>query len=125
MTEITSSPNCGNSPKREFLKQINIAFAKGNSDFLIDSVTDEIMWNIIGDRKIVGKIKFAAELERMRDEITSKLIIDQILTHGKGGAVNGIMKMQKGKRYAFSDVYEFSNAKGEKINSITSYVIEI
>jgi hypothetical protein len=125
MTKITSSPDCGNSPKREFLKEINIAFVKGYSDFLTKSVTDQIIWNIIGDRKIEGKEKFTEELEKMKAEKASELILDRILTHGKEGAVSGTMKMQNGKEYAFSDFYEFSGAKGAKVKSITSYVIRI
>lgn len=58
MTKIISSPNCGNSPKMEFLKDFNIAFAKGNLEIIADSVTDDIVWNIIGDRKIEGKENF-------------------------------------------------------------------
>lgn len=125
MTKIVSSPNCGNSPKMEFLKEFNIAFAKGDVEFVTESVTDEIIWNIIGDREIEGKERFVEELERMKSEKASELIIDQILSHGKEGAANGIVKMQNGKKYAFSDFYVFNGAKGEKIKSITSYVIEI
>ncbi len=125
MTEIISSHNCGSSPKMEFLKEFNIAFAKGNVEFITESVTDEIVWDIIGDRRIEGKEKFREELEKMKSKKTTELIIDQILSHGKEGATNGIMKMQNGKKYAFSDFYKFKGAKGSKIKSITSYVIEI
>ncbi len=125
MTKITSNPNCGNSPKMEFIKQFNIAFAKGNVEFLNESVTDEIVWNIIGDKKIMGKENFMEELEKMKTEKTNELILDQILSHGKEGAANGIMKMQNGKKYAFSDFYKFYNTKGAKVKSITSYAIEI
>ena len=125
MTKITVSSDCGNAPKKEFLKVINIAFAKGNSDFLAESVTDKIVWNIIGDKKIEGKEKFTEELKKMEKEKASELILDRILTHGKEGAVSGIIKMQNGKKYAFSDFYEFSGAKGTKVKSITSYVIGI
>jgi hypothetical protein len=125
MTKITVNADCGNAPKREFLKEINIAFAKGNSDFLAESVTDKIVWNIIGDKKIEGKEKFTEELKKMKAEKASELILDRILTHGREGAVSGIMKMQSGKKYAFSDFYEFSGAKGEKVKSITSYIIGI
>jgi len=52
MTKIISRPNCGNSPKMEFLKQFNIAFAEGNIRFLTESVTDDLVWNIIGDKKL-------------------------------------------------------------------------
>lgn len=125
MTKIISSPNCGNSPKMIFLKEFNIAFAKGNLEFLIKNVTDEIVWNIIGDRKIEGKEKFTEELGKMKSEKATELIIEQILSHGKEGASNGIMTMQDGKKYAFSDFYVFKNTKSTDVKSITSYVIKI
>tara|TARA_R110000868_G_scaffold259361_5_gene517269 strand:+ start:24850 stop:25227 length:378 start_codon:yes stop_codon:yes gene_type:complete len=125
MTKITVRPDCGNAPKKDFLKEINIAFAKGNSDFLLERVTDKIVWNIIGDKKLEGKKKVTEVLEKMKTEKASELILDQILTHGKEGAVSGIMKMKNGKKYAFSDFYEFNTAKGVKVKSITSYVIEL
>lgn len=125
MTKISVSTDCGNAPKKEFLKEINIAFAKGNSDFLTESVTDKIVWDIVGDKKIEGKEKFTEELEKMKMKKASELILDRILTHGKEGAVSGIMRTQNGKKYAFSDFYEFSGAKAAKVKSITSYVIEI
>ncbi len=125
MTKIISSPNCGNSPKMTFLKEFNIAFAKGNMEFLIGNVTDKIVWNIIGDRKIEGKEKFKEELGKMKSEKATELIIEQILSHGKEGASNGIMTMQDGKKYAFSDFYVFKNTKSTDVKSISSYVIEI
>lgn len=125
MTKIIASPNCGNSPKMGFLKEFNIAFARGDVKFLVESVTEDIVWNIIGDRKITGKDNFTYELEKMKTEKASELELEQILSHGKEGAANGTMKMQSGKKYAFSDFYQFNGAKGAKIISITSYVIEI
>lgn len=125
MTKIISSPNCGNSPKMEFLKEFNIAFARGDVAFISDSVTDDIIWNIIGDKKIEGKERFAVELEKMKSKKVSELVLEQILSHGKEGAANGIMKMQDGKEYAFSDFYVFQGAKGTKIKSMTSYVIGV
>ena len=111
MTKIISSPNCGNSPKMKFIEEFNIAFAKGNLEFLIESVSDEIIWNIIGDKKIEGKEHFAEELKKMKSEKVSELILHQILSHGK--------------EYAFSDLYKFHSAKGENVKEITSYLIEI
>ncbi|WP_215222631.1 nuclear transport factor 2 family protein [Echinicola shivajiensis] len=125
MTKIISSPNCGNSPKMELIKKLNIAFAKGNVEFITESVTDEIVWEIIGDKKIEGKEKFTVELEKMKSEKATELTLKQILSHGKEGAANGIMKMKNGKTYAFSDFYIFQGAKGVKIKNITSYLIEV
>ena len=125
MTKITSSPNCGNSPKMTFIKEFNIAFAKADVEFLLESVTEDIVWDIIGDKKIVGKKDFADELNKMKSKKVSELILHQILSHGKEGAANGIMELQNSKKYAFSDFYQFTGAKGAKIKSITSYAIEI
>ncbi|WKV13347.1 nuclear transport factor 2 family protein [Marivirga harenae] len=125
MTKIISNLNCGNSPKMGFLMDFNIAFAKGDLEFIADSVTDEIVWNIIGNKKIEGKQKFAEELEKMKSTKVAELVLNQILSHGKQGAVNGTMKLQKGKEYAFSDFYIFQGAKVAKLKSITSYIIEI
>ncbi|MFD2833591.1 nuclear transport factor 2 family protein [Gramella sp. AN32] len=109
----------------EFLKNFNIAFAKGDLKFISESVTDEIVWNIIGKLRIEGKEQFSQELERLKSEQAKELIIDQILSHGKEGAVNGIIELKNGKKYAFSDFYKFKGAKGVTIKSITTYVIEI
>ncbi|MAU70776.1 MAG: DNA-binding protein [Pseudozobellia sp.] len=123
MTKVISSPNCGNSPKMEFIKQFNIAFAEGNITFLTKSVTDDILWNIIGDKKIEGIEAFREELEKTQSVKASELTLYQILSHGKEGAANGVMTMENGNEYAFSDFYIFQSAKGEKIKVITSYCV--
>jgi len=125
MTKIVSSPNCGNSLKMEFIKQFNVAFAEGNIEFLSANVTDDIAWNIIGDKRIEGIKQFTAELEKMKSEEVAELVLEQILSHGKEGAANGTLKMQDGRQYAFSDFYGFQGAKGNKIKTMSSYCIEI
>jgi hypothetical protein len=125
MVKITVSADCGNSPKKLFLKQLNIAFAEGDLAFVADSVTEDIAWHIVGDRRIQGKDDFVEALEQMKDRKAAALIISKVITHGKEGAVNGEIKMMDGKNYAYCDVYEFKGAKGASIKSIQSYVIEI
>ncbi|SFB91255.1 Ketosteroid isomerase-related protein [Flagellimonas taeanensis] len=125
MTKIIIASDCGNSPKREFLKKLNIAFAKGDMAFLDAYVTDSIRWEIIGNKTLEGKEAFLKELDTMKVSIASELVLDKILTHGKEGAVNGTLKMQDGKKYAFSDFYEFSSGRDAKVKSIISYVIKI
>ena len=125
MTKITLKTDCGHSPKKEFLKDFNVAFGKGNTKFLADHVTDDIVWTMVGDKNIEGKEAFIKTIQKMAENKVSECIIEKVVTHGKEGAVNGIMKMENGKEYAFSDFYEFKNSTSTEVKTITSYVIQI
>ena len=125
MTKVIISEDCGNSPKNIFVRELTIAFAKGNSKFILSKVTDDVRWDIVGDKVIEGKDNFAMELEKRNKKKAAQLIICHIATHGKAGAVDGILQLKRGKARAFCDVYEFSNSKGVSMKEITSYVIEI
>ena len=63
MTKITVTPDCGNAPRKEFLKDFNIAFATGKADFIIEHVSDDIQWNIYGDKHVTGKESFIKEIK--------------------------------------------------------------
>jgi hypothetical protein len=125
MTRVIVSEDCGNSPKNIRLEQLTIAFAKVDSKFILDKVTDNVCWNIIGGRTIQGKDDFAKALEHRKDASAVELTVLHIATHGKAGAVNGTTKLKNGKTYGFCDMYEFGDAKGSSVKEITSYLIEI
>jgi hypothetical protein len=122
--KITIKPDCGNAPKKEFIKELNIAFARNDIPYLLESVTEEIVWKMVGDKIIVGKDKFEIALTEMENAKSSELVLNRILTHGKEGAASGVIKMEDGKTYEFADFYEFSGTKGTKIKSIISYIVQ-
>ncbi len=117
--------DCGNAPKKEIIKQLNIAFARSDVETLSEMVTDDIVWEIKGDKTIEGKEAFVDELNGMKDAPVTEYIIDRVLTHGIEGAASGEIIMEDGKRYAYSDFYYFNRAKSSKIKSITSYLVEV
>ncbi len=122
--KINCAPNCRYAPKKEFLRAFNVAFAEGNVDYLVEHVTDDIRWNIVGDQVVTGKSAFRTFVDAMKESTITELLIENILTHGREGAVAGAMKMTDGQTYSFADIYTFSGAKGEKIKAFTSYVVE-
>jgi len=124
MTKITVSPDCGNAPRKKFLKDFNIAFATGDADFIIAHVSEEIEWIMIGDKHISGKEAFAKEIDMMKDHVAEEVVIHSIITHGREAAVNGEIKMG-GKTYAFCDVYRFTNTTKNIIRGMNSYIISI
>lgn len=122
--KITTLADCGNSPKGTFLRDFNIAFAKGNADFIIESVTDDILWVMHGDKTVEGIEAFTKEINMMKEYKADELKLNSIITHGREGAVNGEIKMG-GKVYVFCDIYTFKSSSGNAIKSMQSYVIEV
>lgn len=124
MTKVTIHPDCSNTPKKEFLKDFNVAFAKGDVDFIINSVSDDIHWIIYGDKEIKGKDEFQSEMNIMKDYTADELQIHNILTHGKEASISGEMKMGN-RTYAFCDLYEFTSAGSKEIKGMKTYIIKI
>lgn len=125
MTKIIRSKDCGNSPKNKFLEELEIALAKRDVGFLLKSVTDNIHWNIVGQKSVRGTEELSETLQRIsHDSEVTEIAIHHVVTHGKAGAVNGTKKNRDGKTFDFCTVYEFSNAKGTSVNSIIHYAIE-
>lgn len=124
MVKITVVADCGNSPKKLFLKDLNIAFAEGNVDFIAENLANDVTWETVGHNRLEGKDAFVSALKEMNDTQVSELTIERVITHGKEGAVNGVMATTEGKQYAFCDVYEFKNTTGTAIRNLSSYVIE-
>lgn len=124
--KIIIGENCGNSPRQNLLKEFNIAFVEHNMDFILSCVSDEIIWDIVGDKKISGISDFKNELNNMNETTTLELKIEKIITHGKIAAVEGIMTIQNGETYKFCDTYIFEGfSKTAKIKSLTSFVIQV
>jgi hypothetical protein len=125
VTKIIRSKDCGNSPKNRFIEDLEIAFAKRDVEFLLNSVTNDVLRNIVGRESIRGMNDLSEALQRtaQTSEVT-EITIYHVVTHGKAGSVNGTRKHKDGKTYDFCTVYEFSNAKGSSIKGITHYAIE-
>lgn len=117
---IIPSADCGNSPKNTLLQDIAIAFAKRDADFLSDHVTDGVCWDVVGTPVVEG---FAGLIQALKqtDDVT-QLTIEHVMSHGRVGAVNGTA--QRGRKVdEFCHVFQFANAKAERVKSIRSYVI--
>ena len=124
MSKINILADCNNSPRKEFLKELNIAFAKGNAGFITEHVSNDIVWTIYGDKKIEGKEAFREEVRAMKQHTADEMTLLNVITHGREAAANGKMRMGD-MTYAFCDVYRFAKTTGLELKSIDSYVIKI
>ncbi len=124
MTTIIMNEGCGNSPKNDFLIQFTTAYARGDVPFILSRISEEITWNIVGDRLVCGKMDFTNAIQQhMNQAAVAELAIYHVATHGRAGAVDGTMTLENGLKTAFCHVFDFSSAKGDTIKAITSYII--
>jgi len=117
--------DCGNAPKKAQLRDFTMAAVQGDIAYVMGCVSDNVEWEVAGGRKTVGKTGFAETVRQLHDRPAVELEIRHILTHGKTGAVSGVVKYADGGHRSFCDVYVFAgSAKDAKIRGITSYVID-
>jgi ketosteroid isomerase-like protein len=115
--------------KEEFIRKFNTAFENADTDFILDSLTDDLVWTIVGSDTRHGKSTFADELKKGEGARPPQLTIHNIITHGDSGVMNGIVKVfdpsGESKTYAVCDIYRFRGFKNPKIREITTYMIEV
>ncbi|MFD2924357.1 nuclear transport factor 2 family protein [Halobacillus naozhouensis] len=122
--KVKCAEDCGNSPKKQLLKELHIAFATNDAGLLMESVDDQIVWNIIGHKLIEGRDQVEKALGQTDNGHVTEIEIKNIITHGKTGAVDGNLLIDNKRRLSFCNVFQFTSAgKNSNIKEITSYVI--
>ena len=81
--EIDIPIDCGNSPRKLFIKDFNLAFANGDINFILDHLHDEIIWEMVGVETLSGKESIRMFLENVTKEKTESVSLHTIITHGR------------------------------------------
>ncbi|WP_042478931.1 nuclear transport factor 2-like protein [Bacillus ndiopicus] len=124
--KIICPEDCGNAPKKQFLKEFNIAFAKNDLSFVSDNITDDFRWNKIGKEQIQGKESVIEVLKQLQNSKVTELHINKIITHGYDGSVNGAIQLENKQTYSFCHVFTFASSRNNsKIKECLSYIIEL
>ncbi|HIA91907.1 TPA: nuclear transport factor 2 family protein [Candidatus Saccharibacteria bacterium] len=123
MTKITVDADCDNAPKKQFIKDFNIAFAYADMNKVVDMMSDDAEWVVVGKGRWTGKESIKNILKEMNTPEADTLHLENILSHGKLCSANGVITY-KDNKVAFCDVYEFenhSNTAKIKKNDLLSY----
>jgi hypothetical protein len=83
MTQVIMGEDCGNSPKNIFIQELTVAFAKGDARFVLSKISEDIRWNIVGEKLIERKTNVAEIFKSL--EKTTKLSIDHMPLMAKQG----------------------------------------
>ena len=123
MARFTIPPDCGNSPKKAFLKELNISIANGKTDLIREHVHDNIIWEIAGKPGQQGKEFFIKTLIKHKRFKVKALALDKIITHGSDATVCGRITTFNNVMYDFCDIYTFTGAGSTLIKSIKTFFI--
>ena len=122
MTEIKKPKDCGNSLRNRTLQDLAIAIAVADSHLITQLVTDDVLWRPIGSKSVSGADAVSRGLARYGP--AAVLTLEHVISHGRTGAVNGVVEYAR-KRRAFCLVVEIAGAKGDKVREITSYSVAL
>jgi hypothetical protein len=121
VTDIRKSEGCGTSPKDLLLQDLTVAFAHADVLRIEDFVVRDVRWLPVGSQPVSGADAFCKAITRYGP--ATALTIEHVVSHGKAGAVNGVVEYGR-KRRAFCYVVEFS-AKELKIEEITTFSVAL
>jgi ketosteroid isomerase-like protein len=114
---------------QEFFQKINESFANGDVDFLMDHVTEDIHWEMVGNERLQGKQKVEEMFEPMRGEKIENYVTNNIITHGNTAIIEGKMDMPKEDgntaTYAFCDLYKLDKFKNGKIQEVKAFLVKL
>lgn len=103
------------------------AFSEGKFETVFPFMSEDIKWNIIGNRVLNGKesvISFCGETQKYFSEVKTVFKTSNIISDKECVAIDGTAEFtdKEGKTTCVSacDVYRFEN---EKLKEITSYCI--
>ena len=124
--KVVCPVDCGNAPRKEILRDWNIAWARGEAA-AADLLADNVVYEPVGAPPVEGKAAvMAASASRFGGDAArpEELHIHNIITHGNTAALNASLLMPGG-RVEYCHVYLFNGfAKSAKLKRITEYRIE-
>lgn len=123
MTKINVQPDCGNAPRKLYLKDFNVALAKGDIEFFKKNIHENITWELVGASLVKGKENYLKALVQYKLWKVKQLTIDTIITHGPDASVSGRLITADNSQFNYCDIYKFKSAGGTTIHSIKSFLL--
>jgi len=109
---------------KKIIMEIVTAFDNNDIEGILNCVTDDIEWEMLGENNLKGKEtlrKFFSDHADMKMISATK---DNIIIEGDRGSVSGSVQCSNGKDQTFNlyycDIYE---VKDNKISKIISYTV--
>jgi len=126
MVNITVPGRCDNAPKKAFLRDFVIAAANCDAAEIGEKITDKVRWDLLGHCSLNGRQQVLAELQNFGGPALAELVINTVMTHGYDGAVDGLLKFERGRTASFCHIFTFrAPTNNAPIKAIRTYRLAI
>lgn len=114
------------SVRKDVVETYFDGFRRSDHELILACLTDDVVWDIVGFIRVVGKEAFDAEIEHEDAAGSPTLIVERVVEEadtvvaiGKG---EGEVKSGERHRFAYCTVFTFSDTK---ISRVDSYVVAL
>lgn len=110
---------------KAFIEKVDMAFAAGDTGFLISHMHDDVVWRMVGESTFKGKKEVQKMVEKMAEMDLPEIVRTRITAEGNRVVAEGTLNTTttEGKPFkaAYCDSYLIED---DKIKEMTSYVVE-
>lgn len=114
------------SSRRSLVETYMDGFRRSNHEQILACLTDDVVWEIHGHVRLVGKEAFDGEIENEAFTGSPILHVDQLIESDNTivvtGTGEGRFKSGEVHRFAYCDLFAFV---GERISRVDAYVVPI
>lgn len=119
--------DAGGSQRRRVVEAYFDGFRRGDHAAILACLTDDVVWDIVGHKRLQGKAEFDAEIESDRFEGHPDLIVGSLVEEGDRLVAlgRGLGRLRGGGelRFAFCTAFELTAA--DAIAEVTSYIVPL
>ena len=124
MPKFIVKPDCGNSPRKKFLKDFYAALVSDDWEFIGPNISLHFTWTVAGREIPIKADKFPSEHKKLGPSKAKEFRINTIITHGPEAAVSGTLTPISGPPISFCDLFTFKGAGGTLVESIFSFHVK-
>jgi len=118
--------NADTAKRRRVVDRYFEGFRRGDHEAVLGCLADDVVWDIVGVKRLRGKAEFDAEIESERFEGQPELAVHRLLADGELlvalGEGRGRLRGGGGFSFAFCTAFEFA---GEAIGRVRSYIVPL
>lgn len=115
---VKRSVDCGNSPKNKTAEDVVVAYLSTDHDKLDDLLASDCRPDVLG---IDTKTKLSEDRREFKSKAES-LAVHSVATHGRAGAVEGVLGFKGGIEKPFCVMLRFATAAAAKVSEFRLYL---